>query len=345
VDPEQIRSRKQEIITRDGPWTAHSIRLADGVNTFDQPYWDTRLRRFVQIASDLSRKPLQDLRVLDLACLEGHFGIEFALQGASVVAIEGRPANLEKARFAKEALGLDKLELVLDDVRNLSVDRYGTFDVVLCLGILYHLDAPDVMDFVRRIASVCEGLVIIDTQFSPVDDLAIRWEGNTYWGCFTQEHEVNATAEEKEAAKWSSLDNPRSFCLTKASLSNLLRHTGFTSVYECFNPFEYYSADYPHSVLAPGSCNRPRNPEGCEYGIWENRTTLVAITGKRCTLISSPVEQPAPEVDRPEHPNIFRDCPLPGKTSLPEKTGLRSRLAGLLPRPLRRLVRIVLRRG
>src|SRR6516225_4517715 len=123
MDPEQIRSRKQEIIARYGPWTAHSFRLADGVDTFDQPHWDTRLRRFVQIVSDLSGKPIQDLRVLDLACLEGHYGIEFALQGGRVVATEGRPANLEKARFAKETLGLDKLELVLDDVRNL---RRGT---------------------------------------------------------------------------------------------------------------------------------------------------------------------------------------------------------------------------
>jgi 2-polyprenyl-3-methyl-5-hydroxy-6-metoxy-1,4-benzoquinol methylase len=324
MHPEQIRSRKQEIIARYGPWTAHSIHLADGVNTFDQPHWDTRLRRFVQITSDLSRKPLQDLRVLDLACLEGHFGIEFAVQGARVVATEGRPANLEKARFAKEALGLDKLELVLDDVRNLSVDRYGTFDVVLCLGILYHLDAPDVMDFVRRIASVCEGLVIIDTHIALSDDSTVQWEGNTYWGIYAGEHDVNATAEEREAAKWSSLDNPRSFLLTKASLSNLLRHTGFTSVYECLNPFEFHSVDWP------------RNPEGRDYGVWEDRTTLVAVKGKQCTLISSPSTNRLPEVDRAEHPNFLAGHLLPGRSA---KLSLRSRLAGLLPPALRRLVR------
>jgi SAM-dependent methyltransferase len=323
MNPEQIRSGKQAIIARYGPWTAHSIRLADGVDTFEQPHWDTRLYRFVQIASDLSRKPLKDLRVLDLACLEGQFAIEFALQGARVVATEGRPANLEKARFAKEALGLDNLELVLDDVRNLSVDGYGTFNVVLCLGILYHLDAPDVMDFVRRIASVCEGLVIIDTHITHREDVTFRWEGNTYWGTYTEEHSVNATAEEKGAAKWSSLDNPRSFCLTKASLVNLLRHTGFTSVYECFNPYEFHSVDWP------------RNPEGHEYAVWGDRTTLVAVKGKRCTLLSSPSTNQLTEVDRPEHPNILKYGPLP----------LRSRLAELLPRPLRRLVRTELRRG
>jgi 2-polyprenyl-3-methyl-5-hydroxy-6-metoxy-1,4-benzoquinol methylase len=68
----------------------------------------------------------------------------------TVVALEGRQANLEKARFVKGILDLDHLELVLDDVRNLNKDRYGFFDVVLCLGILYHLDTPDVMNFVEK---------------------------------------------------------------------------------------------------------------------------------------------------------------------------------------------------
>src|ERR1700757_3272977 len=59
MDPEQIRSKKQEIIARYGPCTAHSFRLAEGVDTFDQPHWGTRLRRFIQIAFDLSGKPIK----------------------------------------------------------------------------------------------------------------------------------------------------------------------------------------------------------------------------------------------------------------------------------------------
>src|SRR6185312_10010629 len=104
--------------------------------------------------------------ILDLACLEGQYALEFARQGAQSVGIEGRAENLEKARFAQRALQLDNVELHQDDVRNLSVAKYGHFDVVLCLGILYHLDAPDVFDFVERIASVCTGFAIFDTYIS-----------------------------------------------------------------------------------------------------------------------------------------------------------------------------------
>src|SRR5262249_350381 len=109
-------------------------------------------------------KPLDTVRVLDLACLEGLHSVEFALNGAKVVGVEGREANLAKARFTKDALSLGNLELVHDDVRNLSRERYGEFDVVLCLGILYHLDTPDVMKLAKNLAEVCTRVAIIDTH-------------------------------------------------------------------------------------------------------------------------------------------------------------------------------------
>jgi hypothetical protein len=95
----------------------------------------------VQMVRDVAGRPLRELRVVDLACLEGMYRIELARQGARVVAIEGREANLDKARPAQEALALDNLELYLDDVRNLSAKKYGRFDVVLatCTGAAWVL--------------------------------------------------------------------------------------------------------------------------------------------------------------------------------------------------------------
>ena len=65
-----------------------------------------------------------------------------------MVAIEGREANAAKARVAAEVLGLERLEIRVEDVRELSAERHGTFDVVLCLGLLYHLDADDLFPFI-----------------------------------------------------------------------------------------------------------------------------------------------------------------------------------------------------
>ncbi|HVF61651.1 MAG TPA: class I SAM-dependent methyltransferase [Thermoanaerobaculia bacterium] len=287
---DEIREKKREFMARYGPWTAHCIHLGEGVYTFDVPQTDSKLRRFVQIAADVTGKPLDALRVLDLACLEGHYGIEFALHGAQVLAIEGRETNLAKARFAKEMLSLDRLELALEDVRHLDVQRHGRFDVVLCLGILYHLDTPDAMDFVESLSRVCTRVAIIDTHISLSDDASFAWKDKTYWGAYSKEHDDDATPEQKLASLWYSLDNPRSFKLTRASLCNLLRHVGFTSVYECMNPYEYHYPNWPHAAAGDSTV------------VWKDRLTLVAIKGQEQRLLSSPVTDGLPEIDRPERP-------------------------------------------
>jgi 2-polyprenyl-3-methyl-5-hydroxy-6-metoxy-1,4-benzoquinol methylase len=100
----QIRLGRDNLVKLHGAWTAHCIYLGEGIYTFDEPQVpraDSRLRRCLQVAADMVLEPLDKIRVLDLACLEGMFAIEFALHGARVVGIEGREVNLAKAQFAK----------------------------------------------------------------------------------------------------------------------------------------------------------------------------------------------------------------------------------------------------
>ena len=179
INLKEIIRKKKAIIAELGSWTS-CIHLADGIYTYEEPQvpqLDTRIRRFLQVAADITGKSLKDLRVLDLACLEGQFGIEFALHGSQVVGTEGRETNLVKARFVKEVLALEELELAVEDVRDLDSDQQGYFDVVLCLGIAYHLDAPDVMDFLQRVANVCTRLAIVDTHVSLTDKISYDWNG------------------------------------------------------------------------------------------------------------------------------------------------------------------------
>jgi SAM-dependent methyltransferase len=329
IDLDQIKKRKNSIIAERGPWTS-CIHLADGIYTYEEPQvpqLDTRLRKCLQVAADITGKPLEDLRVLDLACLEGQFGIEFALHGSRVLGTEGREANLAKARFVREVLSLDKLELALEDVRDLDSSRHGYFDVVLCLGIVYHLDAPDVMEFLKRVAGVCARVAIVDTHVSPTDEASFDWQGKTYWGRFFQEHSPDASLEVKEKAIWMSLDNPRAFVLTKPSLCNLLRHVGFSSVYEVMNPYEYHNPKWP---LAP---------EGDRYAIWKDRTMLVAVKGTHQAVLSSPVTEALPERDHPERPEYLEGWALPGRPQ-----AVRSWIASILPAPVKAALRQHLKR-
>lgn len=234
-------------------------------------------RRVIQTVCDLKHRPFSDLRILDLGCAHGAYSIELASRGAQVLAIEGRDAWLEVALRMKKDLSLANVEFVKDDVRNLSKQKYGEFDIVLCLGILYHLDAPDVFDFVHRVAEVCRDFAIVETHFAVAPTLSHRWRGRQYWGTISEEHSADASPQDKLKSLSASLDNEKSFWLTQASLCNILRHVGFTSVYECRNPL---------ANLYLGSEKL--------FKIWKDRTTLVGIKGEPINLTA------APEADWPE---------------------------------------------
>ncbi len=270
---EQLRIKKREIVEQFGDWTRHNIYLTDDMYTYNQNHpkfkehlvrRGVRLQRIIQIISDITNQPLNNLRVLDLACLEGLYGIELARHGAEVIGIEGREANVVKARFAKDVLALDNITFMQDDVRNLNVEKYGMFDVVLCLGILYHLDAPDVFHFVERLSDVCKRVTIIDTHVGIKTNKSYTYQGQEYHGWSYKEHPSKSTKEERLKSLRSSLDNEKSFWLTRPSLFNLLSRAGFTSVYTCQNPV----------VLMQR----------------KDRDTLVAVKGTRHKLFSIPIE-------------------------------------------------------
>jgi 2-polyprenyl-3-methyl-5-hydroxy-6-metoxy-1,4-benzoquinol methylase len=325
----QIRQERDDLVKRYSAWTAHCIYLGEGTYTFDEPQVpqaDTRVRRCLQIAADMVLEPLDKIRVLDLACLEGMFAIEFALNGARVVGIEGREVNLAKAQFAKNTLSLNKLDLIHDDIRNLNRERFGGYDVILVLGILYHLDAPDIMEFAEKIYESCDRVVIIDTNFSREPIASYTWKANVYWGTYWEEHKSGSTDKEQLDALWASIGNQRSFVLTRASLCNLLRHVGFTSVYECLNPYEHHNPNWP---LAP---------EGDQHVVHKDRATFVAIKGRHQRVMSSPITQSTPEIDRPENPEYSTPTTGPGRTK-PTNVGVPHKLLALLPEPKKRVLR------
>lgn len=240
-------------------------------------------RRIVQAVADLARRPLTGLRVLDLACAHGAYSFEMANLGAHVLGIEGRASWLQHARRAKQDGDWSNVEFVQDDVRNLSKAKYGEFEIVLCLGILYHLDAPDVFDFVGQIADVCREFAIIETHFASQPRVSHEWRSKQYWGMSTLEHAAGATSEDKLNELGVSLDNEQAFWFTQPSLCNLLRHVGFTSVYDCRNPV----------------ANLYVGPERV-FKIWGNRITLAAIKGQSVRMLCDPEMTTPSEADWPE---------------------------------------------
>src|SRR5688572_2684651 len=147
----------------------HTLDLGRGIVT--EGIDDTPLR-LARLGLPLS---LSGRTVLDIGAWDGFFSFEAERRGAArVVASDyyswhgpgwGTKAGFELARAT---LG-SRVEDLNIDVMDLSPERVGTFDVVLFLGVLYHLPHP--LLALERVASVTRQLLIVETV---VDLIGVR---------------------------------------------------------------------------------------------------------------------------------------------------------------------------
>lgn len=262
-----------------GAWTAHDIDLGDGRRTIDAtegavPSADSaRLGRVLRIVEELAGRPIDELRVLDLGALEGLFAIELAKRGAHTVAVEARADNAARIRAGAHALGLgDRVVTVEADIRSADLAALGRFDVILCLGLLYHLDEAAALALPRRLRAICDGFLVVDTHVAlgdqalaaaapadlradPARDLgglrtAYDDDGHAYRGRTFFEHPETSTEAERLASAWSSLQ-PASFWLEEDSLARLLVTAGFGSVYAPMQPPVHDPVDRRWLVALP----------------------------------------------------------------------------------------------
>jgi tRNA (mo5U34)-methyltransferase len=131
----EVRRRIDEL----GPWF-QNIELEGEFTAPDHflgDYPGAKWRKFSQaIAADLRGKT-----VLDIGCNAGFYSIEMKRRGAErVVGIDSDDTYLAQARFAAEIAAANV------EFRKLSVYDVGAlaerFDIVLFMGVLYHLRHP-----------------------------------------------------------------------------------------------------------------------------------------------------------------------------------------------------------
>ncbi len=192
----------------------------------------------MQLTRDLAGRPFDTLRILDLGCGEGVYAIEAALHGAEVLALDARAQRMALGAACAARHDVRGVRFVQEDVRGVTRATHGTFDVVYLLGLLYHLDAPDLFSVLEQVAEVCTRLLVVDTLISPDGEETVAWRDHTYHGRRHREHDDQDPDELRRARVLRSIDNTWSFRLTRASLLGVLHDVGFTSVLECHVPFE-----------------------------------------------------------------------------------------------------------
>lgn len=207
---------------------------------------EQRHERITQAVVDLAGGSVDDLKVLDLACGTGAMSLGIAQRGAQVLGMEGRESNLAVARARQSELGLSTLQLRQGDVRDL--ERSEQFDVVLCLGILYHLEDAEAFELTSTIAAITRRFAIIETQIALRPQRQAPYNGHVYWG---RDYHENTTE------RWASLTNPGSFWPTRASLLNLLADVGFTSAWEILSPPAPVVAEYIDHIALIAAKGRP----------------------------------------------------------------------------------------
>jgi SAM-dependent methyltransferase len=83
-------------------------------------------------------------RILELGSLEGAHTLRLAaLPGVELVlGLEGRAESVKRARFVQRCVGVRNVEFRHVNLEEFRPSTCGRFDVVFCVGLLYHLPEP-----------------------------------------------------------------------------------------------------------------------------------------------------------------------------------------------------------
>jgi 2-polyprenyl-3-methyl-5-hydroxy-6-metoxy-1,4-benzoquinol methylase len=230
-------------------WTGHNIPLTTSDSTLgpDVPLISEDPRT-VTIKALIRRDFRASVRILDLGSLEGGLSLEMAREGWETLGIEGRCSNFEKAELIREYFALDNLRFEHRDVKSLDPRLDGVFDVILCCGLLYHLDNP--FAFLETLVELLppNGLLFIDTHVAPdaanaqngthagqlSDPTTLAHGGQTYDGRWFSEPKEGTVLDQQ----WSAVSNERSFWPSRRSLIRGAYHAGFHAIAELFGMFQ-----------------------------------------------------------------------------------------------------------
>ena len=173
ISREELEQRIREL----GPWF-HNMDLG-GVRTapnhFLYDYPNVKWQRFAHaIPQDLKGKS-----VLDIGCNGGFYSIQMKRRGAArVLGIDSDEQFLNQARFAARVMGTDI------EFRNLSVYQLGElnekFDIVLFLGVLYHLRHPLLaLDLIYE--NVASDMLIFQSMQRGSPEIALVKDDYDFW--------------------------------------------------------------------------------------------------------------------------------------------------------------------
>ena len=162
----------------------HSLDLGDGVVT----QGSKSLGQMAQeTAAIFDRVDFTGRSVIDIGAWHGTYSFEAKRRGAGRVLAtdflawhDPQMRGRETFDLVKERLGLD-VEAALLDVAETTVDRLDPFDIVLFLGVIYHVLDPVLA--LRNLAALTRELLIVETvlDMKELTTPAMRYCPGAWW--------------------------------------------------------------------------------------------------------------------------------------------------------------------
>lgn len=240
----------------------HSFELPDG-RVIEGVLSVDRLRQRVGrygIPDDLRGK-----RVLDIGTWDGWFAFEMERRGAEVAAIDC--VEIENFSVARRLLG-SRVKYIEMDVLDISPANLGYFDIVLFLGVLYHLKHP--LLALEKVCAITKELAIVE---SFVTDDSSR-TSSPFGAPVMEFYETNELAGEFD--NWSGPNVPclMAFCRTAGFARVELRsHDEDRACVACYRKWDPPSA--PPSTPVP-YLRAARNNLNYGFNFYTNRDEYIS---------------------------------------------------------------------
>jgi len=169
-----------------------------------------------------------NLNAIDLACHQGWFSSQLINSGfENVLATDARENHIADAQMIFEALEqTGKIKTLQSEVHSLDANTLGQFDLVLCLGLIYHLEDP--IGALRKARALCKNVCLIETQIAPGQTGVVDYGSFEYVKSIEASFVVVDETDETHGPEASTLG----ICLIPnlAGLIWILRKIGFSRV-------------------------------------------------------------------------------------------------------------------
>lgn len=143
--------------------TPSETEMAIRLSPFDQKDYRTLIEARDQALRRLVRKlkPALGLsNAVDAGCGVGFFSQTLAECGLEVCGFDARAGNVEEARKRYPGIPFER-----GDIEERTIARLGQFDLVLCFGLLYHLENP--LQAIRNLRAITGKCLLLESMCLP----------------------------------------------------------------------------------------------------------------------------------------------------------------------------------